>query len=632
MTSELNHLTGLASILDTFVPGDASTPRASAVGTAQRLAEWAATNLSPKQRRELDALLSAWTVRAAGAASNAERELLLVSSATCRDHRERITYESLKTVGLLAYLSATESTQTWASSGYPTPAGNTLHTPPPVTPLDIHCDTEINCGVVVVGSGPAAGAAAAVLAASGIDVVVLSAADFGPPRAGLEAWQAVANRFGPIAGMNPDGIAVLKGACSGGEQVVNHTAAFRTPDAIRAEWAELGARQFADHEYGRALDAVCQKLGGTTEPAPNGVPGDVMARGLHELGWHAASIPRSIRGCDAGSVCGHCSAGCPLGAGRPRNTTWLHDATRYGARIALGVIVDEVLIRSGKATGVSARSVDGHAVTVRADAVVAAGGAVNTAALLIRSGLTNPNIGRYLRLHPHLNVFAEYEDDLESWDQSSMPYSAEHSDLDGNGYGVRYVGQPLSPWMLAYGPWTGARAFSYDRSCLRRTSTICVVLRDRGSGRVAAGRGGAPAVHYRVGGIDLDHVRAGVRGAVRIAEAAGAKRIWPQHRRRLEYRPGHDELDGYLRGCTAASRNYGQVAFYTTHQLGTARMGGSPATSATDPDGATWEVRNLVVADGSCFPTATGVNPLISIEAIAYMNANRLASALSGGR
>jgi long-chain-alcohol oxidase len=98
----------------------------------------------------------------------------------------------------------------------------------------------------------------------------------------------------------------------------------------------------------------------------------------------------------------------------------------------VGVKVDRILIRHGKAVGVSARSVNGHALTVRADAVVVASGAVHTAALLIRSGLGNSNIGRYLRLHPHLTVFAEYEDDLEWWDQSLMPYSSEHSDLDGN--------------------------------------------------------------------------------------------------------------------------------------------------------------------------------------------------------
>jgi long-chain-alcohol oxidase len=637
---EVKHSKVLRSIFDTFAPGDISIPKASEVGADERFVEWATVNLVAAQCLELSALLGAWNLPTTGLISGTgwrrfadldqvQRERILLSCARSRSPRKRIAYQLLKTVGLLAYLSAIESTQTWASSGYPAPIGGTAPAPPPVAPLRISRDTTLDCGVVIVGSGTGAGTAAAVLASSGIDVVVLEAADFGLPEAGLDTWQAVGNRFGPIPGANLDSVALLRGSCRGGGQVVNYTAAFRTSDAIRAEWAELGARQFADEEYSRALNAVCQKLGATTEAILTPASGDVMARGLRELGWHVAAIPRNVRGCDAGSVCGDCSTGCPLGAGQSLNTTWLHDATGHGAQIMVGVKVDKILIRHGKAVGVSARSANGHALTVRADAVVVASGAVHTAALLIRSGLQNPNIGRYLRLHPHLTVFAEYEDDLESWDQSLMPYSSEHSDLDGNGYGVRYVGQPLSPWMLAYGPWTGARALSRDRGHLRRTSTILVVLRDRGSGQVTEGSGGEPVVHYRVEGLDRDHVRAGVRGAVQIAEAAGAKRIWSQHTRRVEYRPGIESIDGYLRRCAEAGWKAGQFTFYTTHHLGTARMGGSPATSATDPDGATWDVRNLIVADGSCFPTATGVNPTISIEAVAYMNAKRLAAALT---
>jgi choline dehydrogenase-like flavoprotein len=57
-------------------------------------------------------------------------------------------------------------------------------------------------------------------------------------------------------------------------------------------------------------------------------------------------------------------------------------------------------------------------------------------------------------------------------------------------------------------------------------------------------------------------------------------------------------------------------------------MGGSAKTSAADPSGETWDVRNLVVADGSAFPTASGVNPMITIQAIARLNARRLAAKL----
>ncbi|MFE0591710.1 GMC oxidoreductase [Micromonospora echinospora] len=72
----------------------------------------------------------------------------------------------------------------------------------------------------------------------------------------------------------------------------------------------------------------------------------------------------------------------------------------------------------------------------------------------------------------------------------------------------------------------------------------------------------------------------------------------------------------------------GQVAMAALHIMGAARMGGSAATSVAGPDGATWEVPNLVLADASTFPASSGVNPMISVAAIAYMNAQRLAAGL----
>ena len=63
--------------------------------------------------------------------------------------------------------------------------------------------------------------------------------------------------------------------------------------------------------------------------------------------------------------------------------------------------------------------------------------------------------------------------------------------------------------------------------------------------------------------------------------------------------------------------------------MGSARMGGSPDSSAASPTGETWDVRNLVIADGSAFPTASGVNPMVTIEAIAHLNARKLAERLA---
>jgi long-chain-alcohol oxidase len=58
-------------------------------------------------------------------------------------------------------------------------------------------------------------------------------------------------------------------------------------------------------------------------------------------------------------------------------------------------------------------------------------------------------------------------------------------------------------------------------------------------------------------------------------------------------------------------------------------MGGSAEHSACDPEGQVWGVQNAVICDASTFPTASGVNPMVTIEAIAHMNASALADRLS---
>jgi choline dehydrogenase-like flavoprotein len=79
----------------------------------------------------------------------------------------------------------------------------------------------------------------------------------------------------------------------------------------------------------------------------------------------------------------------------------------------------------------------------------------------------------------------------------------------------------------------------------------------------------------------------------------------------------------------AAGYGAGELALGSFHIMGSARMGGFPSISACDPTGQTWEVRDLYVFDGSAFPTASGVNPQISIQAVAHMGARGLAARLT---
>jgi long-chain-alcohol oxidase len=209
-------------------------------------------------------------------------------------------------------------------------------------------------------------------------------------------------------------------------------------------------------------------------------------------------------------------------------------------------------------------------------------------------------------------------------------YSDEHGDLDGAGYGLKYETAPVHPGLLAaFSAWPGAAAHAELMALLPRVVGIGLLLRDRSEGEVRVRRDGSPRVRYRLGRVDVEHVRTGVDGAARILEAAGAERIFSSHQRLVSYEPGRSTHAAFLRDADAVGYGSGRCVFYAFHPMGSARMGEAPRTSACRPDGELWGVRNVVVVDGSAFPSASGVNPMITIEAIAYMNVSNLVQRLA---
>ena len=208
-------------------------------------------------------------------------------------------------------------------------------------------------------------------------------------------------------------------------------------------------------------------------------------------------------------------------------------------------------------------------------------------------------------------------------------YSDEHSDLDGAGYGLKYETAPVHPGLLAaFSAWPGAAEHAELMALLPRVVGIGLLLRDRSEGEVRVRRNGSARVRYRLGAIDVEHVRTGVDGAAQILEAGGAERIFSSHQRLVSYEPGRGTRTGFVRDADAVGYGPGRCVFYAFHPMGSARMGEAARTAACRPDGELWGVRNVVVVDGSTFPSASGVNPMITIEAVAHVNASRLAAEL----
>ena len=372
----------LAAICDTFAPGLDGLPSASSLGVADEFLAALERHGTPAQRRELLLLLTLWDTVSPRFSSRPHdrRERVLRAWRDSRSGRRRTAYKVFRKGALTHYFGLPGAPR--AALGYPGPldAGPRAFPFEPERPAR---DTQLDCDVCVIGSGAGGGTAAGVLAAAGLDVVVLEAG--GAAAVYPEELDALRELYldGATSATADQSVDFLAGSCLGGGTWVNWTTSLRPPEYVREEWAALGV---PTDELERSLDAVSVRLDVNDDPQEPSLRDVVLERGLRALGWHVAAQPRNARGCDTGGVCGYCGFGCALGAKRSTVETWLADADAAGARILVGTRAERVVVERGAATAVEARAGETR-VRVRARAVVAACGAVHTPALLVRSGL-----------------------------------------------------------------------------------------------------------------------------------------------------------------------------------------------------------------------------------------------------
>ena len=573
-------------------------------------------------------LLIAGIPRPLSAMTPPERERYLRGWATSRLPPRRKAFQALKRLVTVTHYTTPGVARPLGYPGAPSPPPAV---PKPLRPLAITRDTTLTCDVVVVGSGAGGAVVAAELAAAGKDVVVLekggyhNEADFTQQEGdGLERLYDA----GGLLATRDLSLVILQGATLGGGTVVNYTTSFATPESVRDEWArEHGLPHFTGAEFTRSLDAAARRIGVNTDHATPSGRDRVLIRGLERLGWHHGLLPRNVRGCSQDDACGYCGYGCRSAAKQSTLVTFLPDAVARGARIVVDCDVRRVSIANGQATGVEARAA-GHALTVRAGAVVVACGSIHSPALLLRSGVQLPALGRFLALHPATAVFGTMDEAVRPWTGTLQAhYSDQFADLD-HGYGFKFETAPVHPSLLALAaPWESAAQYADRMARLTHTAVCGILLRDRVGGRVSVDRDGCPVVDYGLSRYDAAHLRRALAAGAELLEAAGAREIWAPLARWISYKPGGSSARAdWLARVDAAGWGANQLLLVTFHQMASCRMGASAASSVVDPEHRVWGVRGLYVADASVFPTASGVNPMLTIMGIAHRAAGIIAA------
>jgi choline dehydrogenase-like flavoprotein len=651
--SQLNQrdLYAFNTVVDTILPavpgdGEAWTTPGEDLGLASRLPDIFARLPHDQDRRELKLFLGmlnsapgglvlygrpkAFTRLTADRRAEALRRMSMHPAGLIR--KGAIALKTLSAFLFMATEDPAVMLPAWRAIGYPGPDGPPPQVRKPIQTIAVTFDTTLDCDVVVVGSGAGGAVAAAVLADAGLDVVILeqggyhNESDFTHLEA--DAYKKL-YLDGVLNSTSDGGITMVAGSALGGGTVVNYTTSFETPLRVREEWDRVGGFRdvFTGEDYSASLLEVGRRLEVNTDSEPS-LRDVYMEKGLRELGWHVDSLPRNTVGC-TGSDCGYCTMGCRTGAKRSMLTTYLAEAATAGARIVTGAKVDRVTTDVSGVTGVIA-GVGDSTLEVRARAVVLAAGGLHSPAILLRSGLGGPATGRYLRLHPATVVWGRFEDRIEPWTGGLQTrYSDEFSDLDGDGYGFKFETAPLHPlFPAAFIGWEDGALFKRDVLGLAHRGLTGVLLRDRDHGRVVIRRDGSAVWRYVLSKYDQAHVRIGVRHAAEVMAAAGATEVLSSTVRPVRWVPGSSPVDVFVDGVDAVGYGSNRTRYFSFHQMGSARMGSDPGTSVVGADNQTHDTPGLYVMDGSCFPTSSGVNPMLSIVAIAHRAAKLLAERL----
>ncbi|MGH2516262.1 MAG: GMC family oxidoreductase N-terminal domain-containing protein, partial [Ktedonobacterales bacterium] len=427
------------------------------------------------------------------------------------------------------------------------------------------------------------------------------------------------------------GMAVLAGSCLGGGTVVNWSTSLRTPPEVLDEWErEHGLAGATSAEYQRGFEVAERRIGVNTDDSAPNANNAALQRGCQALGYEWKPIPRNASDCL--QRCGACGYGCPYGRKQSTMLTFLQDASDRGARVVVRCVVERVQIEAGRAVGVEGWAADSETgvrrrVVVRAPIVVVSAGSVESPALLLRSGLTNPNIGRHLRLHPVVPMLGRYAEPIEPWKGSLQTVYSDHFAHLQGAYGLRFEVMPAHPGILGLAvPWESGPQHKREMRRIANDAAYIILTRDTGEGHVSLDKQGDPVLHYWPNETDQRHLMRGMREVTRIVFASGGTAASATHTPPLTVeseggKPGavtQAKLDAYLAEVERRGVVPNRLGLGTAHQMGTCRLGGSATTAAADPTGEVYGARGLFIADASGFPSASGVNPMLSTMALAY--------------
>ncbi|KAH8923691.1 hypothetical protein BT69DRAFT_1262214 [Atractiella rhizophila] len=515
---------------------------------------------------------------------------------------------------------------------------------PTFTPAIAPFETE----VLVIGTGAGGGVTGAHLAETGHKVLFVEKGAYTECNSLFTSEREAFNNLfeGRAFTATEEGTTtILAGATLGGGTTVNWSGSLSPPRWLRESWKKKGIDWATTRQFQESVDAVCGRLG-VTRDVEHGRANQMLIEGARKAGYDANVLPQNSAGKAHG--CGFCTFGCPSGTKNGTVNTYLSDANKAGAQFLLEHEVERVLFSSSvdpaypsqdatekeleqfsyspwyrrtRAVGAVVKDKEGKKkVIVAKKGVIVSAGALHSPAVLLRSGIKNPWLGKNLRLHPSGFVMGWFDEDVKPWEGDIMTaHVTETANRDGTHYGSKIITMQTSLMIHStiVGFKKGREAHKKDMANYKNCLNFCIITRDRDGGTVSLAPNGSPVYNYTLSAYDGVSLMEGLIAAANIQYALGAKRIRTTQIWVDDFEGGDDAaFESWKQKVREAGPTESKIG--SAHQMGTCKMGKSRKEGVTDPRGAVWGTQGLYVADTSLFPDSSGVNPMITCMSVAH--------------
>ena len=471
------------------------------------------------------------------------------------------------------------------------------------------------CQVLVIGSGPGGSVTAATLASRGKDVLLMeegqhlrlnSCAPFS-----LEEIRQKYRCGGLNLAVGTPKIPLAEGCCVGGGSEINSALYHRTPAEILALWRErYQVRHLQTEDLCPHFEANEAAFSVQVNPGPEVGAAAKMKLGADRLGWKSVEVPRSFR-----YRTGTAKDGRAIGTKQSMTETLIPSAFQAGCRLLPEARALRLRQENGRWKVRTAR--EGGLIEIEADVVFVCGGAIETPALLRRSGIGR-NIGNSLALHPTVKVVAVFDEEINQ-QHADVPARQVKEFSSEISMGCSISSLPFIALAMTDHP---DAKVDVARTWRRMAAYYAMIIGPNYGTVRNVPWSAAPLIRYPLSKTDMRTLATALRHLCRLLFAAGASHLYPSIVGFPELR-SKDALTQIPADLPSRWTN-----LMTIHLFSSCPMGEVPNISATNSFGQVHEHRNLFVNDGSLLCTAPGVNPQGTIMALARRNALHFSKSL----